>query len=139
MTSTDASTSAPPAGDPTSQPGVDSSIAIVGLGYVGLPLAIAFVEAGLSVQGIDAHGRRVAELASGVSPIEDISAERLAAALDAGFTVVEPRAATLAVADVVFVCVPTPVTKSKEPDLGPVLRAAELIRAHLRVNQLIVL
>ena len=117
----------------------DRRVAIVGLGYVGLPLAIAFVEAGLSVEGIDANGRRVAELRSGTSPIDDITNDRLAAALGAGLTVVEPQDATLAAADVVFVCVPTPITKSKDPDLGPVLSAAALIRGHLRVGQLIIL
>jgi UDP-N-acetyl-D-glucosamine dehydrogenase len=114
-------------------------IAIVGLGYVGLPLAISFVEAGLVVEGIDAHTPRVTELAAGRSPIDDISDERLQAALTSGLTVVEPAAAALGSADVVFVCVPTPITKSKDPDLGPVLSAASLIRGHLRAGHLIVL
>jgi UDP-N-acetyl-D-glucosamine dehydrogenase len=117
----------------------DARIAIIGLGYVGLPLSIAFVEAGLTVEGIDAHAPRVAELARGRSPIDDISDERLARALGGGLTVVEPTAASLAAADVVFVCVPTPITKSKDPDLGPVLSAATLIRGHLRAGQLIIL
>jgi UDP-N-acetyl-D-glucosamine dehydrogenase len=117
----------------------DARIAIIGLGYVGLPLSIAFVEAGLTVEGIDAHAPRVAELAGGRSPIDDISDERLARALATGLTVVEPSAASLAAADVVFVCVPTPITKSKDPDLGPVLSAASLIREHLRAGQLIIL
>ncbi|GAC1672176.1 MAG: nucleotide sugar dehydrogenase [Candidatus Limnocylindrales bacterium] len=117
----------------------DTRLAIVGLGYVGLPLAIAFVEAGLDVEGIDANDRRVADLAAGRSPIDDIPDARLAAALAGGLTVVEPAAAHLATADVVFVCVPTPITKSKDPDLSPVLSAAGLIRQHLRPGQLIVL
>ena len=117
----------------------DTRLAIVGLGYVGLPLAISFVEAGLTVEGIDAYGPRVAELSAGRSPIDDIPDERLAAALTAGLSIVEPGAATIGSADVVFVCVPTPITKSKDPDLGPVLSAAALIRGHLRAGQLIVL
>ena len=117
----------------------DTRLAIIGLGYVGLPLAIAFVEAGLDVEGIDANGRRVADLAAGRSPIDDIPDARLAAALAGGLTVVEPAAAHLATADVVFVCVPTPITRSKDPDLSPVLSAAGLIREHLRPGQLIVL
>ncbi len=119
--------------------GPDTRVAILGLGYVGLPLAIAFVEAGLSVEGIDANGRRVAELAAGRSPVDDIGDDRLQSALGRRLTVVEPAAAHLAAADVVFVCVPTPITKSKDPDLGPVLNAATLIREHLRAGQLIVL
>ena len=117
----------------------DTNLAIVGLGYVGLPLAISFVEAGLKVEGIDAHAPRVAELSAARSPIDDIPDERLAAALANGLRVVEPADASLGAADVIFVCVPTPITKAKDPDLGPVLRAAELIRAHLRAGQLIIL
>lgn len=117
----------------------DTRIAIIGLGYVGLPLAIAFTEAGVDVTGIDANARRVAELAAGRSPIDDISGERLGAALARGLSVVEPSAAALADADVVFVCVPTPITASKDPDLGPVLSAAAMIREHLRGGQLVIL
>ncbi len=117
----------------------DQRLAIIGLGYVGLPLAIAFVEAGLEVVGIDAHAPRVAELSAGHSPIDDISNDRLAAALQAGLRIVGPADATLADADVAIVCVPTPITRSKDPDLGPVLSAAALIREHLRAGQLVVL
>jgi UDP-N-acetyl-D-glucosamine dehydrogenase len=117
----------------------DSRVAIVGLGYVGLPLAIAFCEAGLDVEGIDANAPRVAELGAGRSPIDDISNERLTAALANGLRVVQPDAAQLPSADVVFVCVPTPITRSKDPDLGPVLSAASLIRDHLRAGQLVIL
>jgi UDP-N-acetyl-D-glucosamine dehydrogenase len=117
----------------------NSRIAIVGLGYVGLPLAISFVEAGLTVEGIDAHTPRVIELTAGRSPIDDISDARLQAALASGLSVVEPAAANLGSAEVVFVCVPTPITKSKDPDLSPVLSAAGLIRHDLRPGQLIVL
>ena len=117
----------------------DQRVAVVGLGYVGLPLAIAFREAGLDVEGIDAHAPRVAELAAGRSPIDDISNERLASALAGGLRVVGPADASLAEADVIFVCVPTPITRSKDPDLGPVLSAAGLIREHLRAGQLVIL
>ncbi len=114
-------------------------IAIVGLGYVGLPLAISFVESGLAVEGIDASEARVAALGSGTSHVDDISDERLAAALAGGLTVATPQEADIAAADAVFVCVPTPITTTKDPDLGPVLSAASLIREHLRKGQLIVL
>ena len=117
----------------------DQRIAVVGLGYVGLPLAIAFTESGLRVEGVDANARRVAELAAGRSPIDDITNDRLAAALAGGLSLAEPVDAHLADADVIFVCVPTPITRSKDPDLGPVLAAGALIRDHLRGGQLIVL
>ena len=121
--------------------GTDSRIAIVGLGYVGLPLALAFVEAGCAVVGIDASAHRVAELSAGRSPIDDIPDARLGGALAAGFRVVDTAAAPadLAAADAIFVCVPTPIDAAKDPDLGPVLAAADLVRQSLHAGQLVVL
>jgi len=119
--------------------GTDERVAIVGLGYVGLPLAIGFTEAGLAVTGIDANVSRVAELSAARSPIDDIPDERLRAALDAGLRIVGPVDARIADADVVIVCVPTPIDKAKVPDLTPVLSAAELILAGLRPGHLVVL
>jgi UDP-N-acetyl-D-glucosamine dehydrogenase len=117
----------------------DRSIAVIGLGYVGLPLALGFTEAGVRVTGIDSSELRVAELNEGHSPIEDISDERLGAALAAGFRAVAPDPEVIRGADAVFVCVPTPVTATRDPDLGPVLSAAELVRAGLRAGHLVVL
>jgi UDP-N-acetyl-D-glucosamine dehydrogenase len=114
-------------------------VAVIGLGYVGLPLAISFVEAGLTVEGIDAFPPRVAELNAGSSPIDDVSDARLAAALTSGLSVVAPDDARMAEADAIFVCVPTPITTTKDPDLAPVLSAAETIREHLRAGQLVIL
>jgi UDP-N-acetyl-D-glucosamine dehydrogenase len=117
----------------------DRRLAIIGLGYVGLPLAISFVEAGCQVEGIDAQARRVQELNSGQSPIDDIPDERLRDGLAAGLRVVLPEDADLPAADVIFVCVPTPIDTAKDPDLRPVLSAAALIREHLRPGQLVIL
>ena len=119
----------------------DSRVAIVGLGYVGLPLALAFAEAGCAVVGIDASERRVAELAAGRSPIDDIPDDRLASGLASGMDIVGTGAAGdhLPAADAVFVCVPTPIDDAKNPDLGPVLAAAALVREHLRPGQLVIL
>jgi len=114
-------------------------VAVIGLGYVGLPLAIAFAEAGLGVEGIDVSDRRVAELNRRKSPIDDVSDERLAAALEGNLRAVGTADAQLAEAEAVFVCVPTPITGTKDPDLGPVLSAAAFIRDHLRAGQLVVL
>ena len=117
----------------------DRRVAIIGLGYVGLPLAVGFSEAGLEVEGIDAAEPRVRELNDGDSPIEDISDERLAEALARGMTVVSPKHAHLAEADAIFVCVPTPITATKDPDLGPVLAAGATVRSGLRAGQLVIL
>jgi UDP-N-acetyl-D-glucosamine dehydrogenase len=117
----------------------DRTVAILGLGYVGLPLAISFTEAGLDVRGVDSNTGRVAELSAGHSPIDDISNERLAAALARGLSIVGPAEARLGEADVIVVCVPTPIDKAKVPDLSAILGAAELIRGSLRTGQLVVL
>jgi UDP-N-acetyl-D-glucosamine dehydrogenase len=117
----------------------DRCVAVVGLGYTGLPLAIAFVEAGLQVEGIDAHVPRVTELNERRSPIDDVSDERLSNALDRGLRVDSLEGSRLSEADAVFVCVPTPITATKDPDLSPVLTAAAFLRDHLRRGQLIVL
>jgi UDP-N-acetyl-D-glucosamine dehydrogenase len=117
----------------------DRRVAVIGLGYVGLPLAISFIEAGLQVDGIDAYDGRVAELNTGSSPIDDITNERLEAALRAGLRVIGPAEADLRAADAIFVCVPTPITSTKDPDLAPVLSAAETIRTGLRAGHLVIL
>jgi UDP-N-acetyl-D-glucosamine dehydrogenase len=117
----------------------DRRVAVIGLGYVGLPLAISFVEAGLTVDGIDAHAGRVAELNAGRSPIDDVTDEQLRSALGNGLRVCAPADTDLGTADAIFVCVPTPITRTKDPDLAPVLSAAETIRGSIRKGQLIVL
>ena len=114
-------------------------MAVIGLGYVGLPLAIAFAEAGLDVEGIDVSNDRVTALSAGRSPIEDVSDERLAAALAGKLRVATQTDGHLGEADAVLVCVPTPINATKDPDLGPVLAAARYVRDHVRPGQLIVL
>jgi UDP-N-acetyl-D-glucosamine dehydrogenase len=117
----------------------DRRIAVIGLGYVGLPLALSLREAGLDVVGVDASPRRVAVLRAGTSPIDDIDDARLQRGLATGFQIVAPVDSGLDAADAIFVCVPTPITSSKEPDLGPVLSAARLVGDHLRAGQLVIL
>jgi UDP-N-acetyl-D-glucosamine dehydrogenase len=119
--------------------GEDQRVAVVGLGYVGLPLAISFAEAGLEVAGIDAAESRVRELLDGHSPIEDVSDARLRAALANGLRISGLDDARVGEADAIFVCVPTPITATKDPDLGPVLAGAASIRAGLRPGQLVIL
>ena len=113
------------------------SIGIVGLGYVGLPLAVSFAEAGERVIGVDVDGGRVAELSGGRSPIEDIPDERLQAVLDS--CLFTTRAVELHDAEAILVCVPTPLTENREPDLGPLLAAARSLSDVVRRDQLVVL
>jgi UDP-N-acetyl-D-glucosamine dehydrogenase len=113
------------------------SIGIVGLGYVGLPLAVAFAEVGESVIGVDIDAGKVAALRAGRSHIEDIPSERVAAVVErCDFTT---RTAALADAEAILVCVPTPLTPNREPDLGPLLSAARALAGVVRRDQLIVL
>ncbi|CAN5523258.1 nucleotide sugar dehydrogenase [soil metagenome] len=112
-------------------------VGIVGLGYVGLPLAVAFAEAGQEVYGLDAGEHVVAALNEGRSHIEDIPDERLAGLggrISAG---TDP--AGLGDCDAVVICVPTPLANGREPDLSYVEAAANSIADNLRAGQLVVL
>ena len=119
----------------------DRSVGVIGLGYVGLPLALAYHEAGLTVVGVDANPKRVDELNAGHSPIDDVDDARLNAARGSGIRFVGSESAKglLAAADAIVVCVPTPITATKDPDLAPVISAAELVRGSLRPGHLVVL
>ena len=118
---------------------MNRSIAVVGLGYVGLPLALDLVEAGYDVLGIDASGPRIEQLRAGDSYVDDVPPGRVADALASGrFRVADPGTAWTD-ATVAFICVPTPVTASREPDLGPVLVAGRYVRDGLRRGDLVVL
>src|SRR4051812_41860306 len=111
-------------------------IGIVGLGYVGLPLAVAFAEAGHRVLGVDFDAAKVAALDRSESYIDDIASERLLA-LD-GRIAASTGYPTLADADAILVCVPTPLTPNREPDLGPLLDAARALSGVVRAGQLVV-
>jgi UDP-N-acetyl-D-glucosamine dehydrogenase len=113
------------------------TVGVVGLGYVGLPLAVAFADAGHKVIGVDSNAGVVDALRHGRSHIEDISDERLAAVADRFEATTLTR--RLALADAILICVPTPLTANREPDLGPLLGAAGSIAEILQRGQLIVL
>jgi len=113
------------------------TVGIMGMGYVGLPLAVAFAQAGHRVIAMDVDSRKVAALERGESYIEDIPGEDVRGVRD----LIEPttRVGPLAHADAVLVCVPTPLTANREPDLGPVLDATQALARVLRAGQLVVL
>src|SRR5215218_10244556 len=113
------------------------SIGIVGLGYVGLPLAIGFAEAGFEVLGVDVDQGKIAALREGRSHIEDIPSGRLGAVLErCTFT---NRFVELHEAEAILVCVPTPLTRNREPDLGPLLNASRALEGVIARGQLVVL
>jgi UDP-N-acetyl-D-glucosamine dehydrogenase len=112
-------------------------VGVVGLGYVGLPLAVAFAEEGCDVVGLDADPRKVDALAAGTSYIEDVPSERLAA-LD-GRLIPTSRFPDLSSCEAVIICVPTPLTNYREPDLSYMVDAATSLAAVLQKDQLIIL
>ncbi|WP_062212579.1 nucleotide sugar dehydrogenase [Aureimonas sp. AU12] len=114
-------------------------IGIIGLGYVGLPLALALVRAGFPVLGFDIDARRVALLNRGESGIEHIPSKPIADAIAAGRFEASADFARLGEADAVLICVPTPLTRQREPDLSYVVASTRSIAAHLRPGQLVVL
>src|SRR3954449_2584967 len=112
-------------------------IGIVGLGYVGLPLAVCFAEAGCDVVGIDVDAGKLAALRDGRSHIEDIRDARLRA-VQARCTFTN-RHVELHETDAILVCVPTPLTRNREPDLGPLLAASQSLAGVIRAGQTIIL
>ncbi len=113
--------------------------AVIGLGYVGLPLAVEFVGAGISVIGIDVDGSKVRTLRAGKSYIGDIPSETIRDAVAAGLLRVTSDFSALAEADTVNICVPTPLRKTKDPDLSYIVNAAEQVAKYLHKDMLIVL
>jgi UDP-N-acetyl-D-glucosamine dehydrogenase len=112
-------------------------VGIVGLGYVGLPLAVGFAEAGHEVTGLDADARKIEALNEGHSYVEDIPDETLAS-LDGRLRATGEHAG-LESCEAVIVCVPTPLTGSREPDLTYLIDSATALSGVLRAGQLVVL
>lgn len=117
----------------------DDRVGVIGLGYVGLPLALAYAEVGCEVVGIDVDGGKVAALKTGNSPIRDVPAETLRAALGSGRFRVTTDYAALAEVEAMFICVPTPYDAMRAPDLSYVRAAAEGITPYLRRGHLVIL
>jgi UDP-N-acetyl-D-glucosamine dehydrogenase len=115
----------------------DANVGIIGLGYAGLPLAMAFAEAGFDVTGIDLDQERVNAVRERRSYLVDVPADRYEG-LDGQLRATTDYSA-LAELDAVTICVPTPLSKTRAPDLSYIVTAAESVAAHLRHGQLIVL
>jgi UDP-N-acetyl-D-glucosamine dehydrogenase len=113
------------------------SVGVVGLGYVGLPLAVAFAEAGEDVIAVDLDPRKIAAITAGDSYIEDIPSSRLAAVREQ--ITASTDYAPLTDAEAILVCVPTPLTANREPDLGPLQATTAALASVVRAGQLVVL
>ena len=114
-------------------------VAIVGLGYVGLPLAMVFAEAGASVVGVEANGERCAAVNAGQSYIQDVDSEALQRVVARGLLQATPDYAAVEDCEAIIICLPTPLNPYREPDLTLVKDATHELAAHVRRGQLITL
>ncbi|MFQ6092613.1 MAG: nucleotide sugar dehydrogenase [bacterium] len=114
-------------------------IGVVGLGYVGLPLSVMCASKGFRVTGIDVSTAKIASINRGESYISDVAGRHLKSVVEKGRLTATADFEALGAVDIVFICVPTPFTATKDPDISHIVRASEEIRKRLRRGQLIVL
>lgn len=116
-----------------------AKLGITGLGYVGLPLAVAFSESGFRVLGFDVQQKRVDLVNQGRSYIADVPDDRLSSALASNLLEATTKQSRLGEMDAICICVPTPLTRTKEPELSYVIHESEELSRYLRRGQLVVL
>ena len=115
------------------------SVAIIGLGYVGLPLALEFVKGGCRVVGIDIDAEKPRMIGEGKSYLKTIPSERVAAAVKTGLIECTTEFSRMKDSDAIIICVPTPLGKSREPDLSYVISTGKEVSRYLQPGQLVVL
>ncbi len=116
-----------------------AQVAVVGLGYVGLPLAARTAEVGLRTRGVDINRGRVANINLGISDISDVASEVLAPLVASGLLSAHDDFAVINESDAIIICVPTPLNKTRDPDIGFIMSAAEQIAPHMKAGQIFVL
>lgn len=116
-----------------------AKVGVIGLGYVGLPLALAFAEAGFKVLGFDLQQKRVDLVNQGKSYIAGVSEDNLSFVVSKKFLEATTNQSRLDEVEAICICVPTPLTKTKEPDLSYVIRESEEISERLKPGQLVIL
>lgn len=116
-----------------------AKVGILGLGYVGLPLAVVFAEAGYTVTGIDPDQRKVDSIRNQISHIQDISNEQVAKLVSSGKLIATTDFSVLQEMDAVSICVPTPLRKTGDPDLSFILSATEELAKYMHPNMVVVL
>lgn len=114
-------------------------IAIIGLGYVGLPLSLQFARSGVKVLGLDIDPAKVEACNSGQSYIKHISSEAIAEQVKKGTFITSTDFAKLRETSAVIICVPTPLNKNREPDISYIIQTGKMIAPHLRAGMLVVL
>lgn len=117
----------------------EARVGILGLGYVGLPLAVEFGAAGLKVTGFDLSESKVNSLNKGESYIQDVETSRLKALVDKGLCQATTDFTKIRECDALIICVPTPLSKTKDPDLSMVVSATRMIADNMRAGQLVIL
>ncbi|NNL64633.1 MAG: nucleotide sugar dehydrogenase [Myxococcales bacterium] len=117
----------------------EARIGVIGLGYVGLPLAVEFAKAGFSVVGFDIDGEKIRAIKAGESYIEDVPSADMKTQAEAGRLTATSDFGELENVDVINICVPTPLTRTKDPDVSHMAKAIEDIGLRLRPGQLVVL
>lgn len=116
-----------------------AKITVLGLGYVGLPLATVFAEAGFVVTGIDPDARKVESINNGISYIQDIQTEQVSQLVKAGKLKATTDFSVLADADAVSICVPTPLRKTGDPDLSFILSVTDDLKKYMHPGMVVVL
>lgn len=116
-----------------------AQVSVIGLGYVGLPLAVSIANAGFAVHGIDVNREKIRGLSSGRSHILDVSDQEIQGVLKSGRLLPTDDFAVLTDSDVVVICVPTPLRKSKDPDVSYILSAVGEIKQRLHSDMLVIL
>jgi UDP-N-acetyl-D-glucosamine dehydrogenase len=116
-----------------------SRVGVVGLGYVGLPLVVEFAEAGFPVTGIDIDAEKVARIARGESYVQDVSSEVLAPLVRAGRIQATTDFSAVAGLDTIDICVPTPLRKTKDPDMSYIVNACQSIARYFHPGMLLIL
>lgn len=114
-------------------------ISVIGLGYVGLPVAVNFARAGFTVTGIDASQHKISRLNEGHTDIKDVSTHELVALTSSGRLAVTSNYSALADQDIVIICVPTPLNKTKDPDLSYIVNAVDGLKSFMTPGKLVVL
>jgi nucleotide sugar dehydrogenase len=116
-----------------------AKIGVVGLGYVGLPLALEFVRNGYCVTGIDKSKERVESLNKGRSYVIDVKSEDITQFIEKGLLCVTHDVSALSALDAVSICVPTPLTKTKDPDMSYIIGVGQEVKNHMHKGQLFIL
>src|SRR3989304_8864453 len=117
----------------------NAKIGVIGLGYGGLPLALEFVRSGYCVTGIDKSKARVESLSKGKSYVIDVRDEDIAQFVEKGILNITDDTSVLTDLDAISICVPTPLTKTKDPDMSYIINVSQEVKKYLHKDQLFIL